>query len=67
MGIIHLKKDGKTYQLDDQMSVEEAKKAMDLPPNEVLINSQGKVIKGKLGDQVKDGEAMASYPDFRYW
>lgn len=67
MGRITIKKDGQNFELDDQMNVNEAKETIGLPANDVLVNSRGKVIRGRLEDQVSDGENLTSYPDFQYW
>jgi len=67
MGVLHVKVNGKTYRLDDQMTAEEAKEVMNLPPNYILVNSQNEVIKGKLEGQVRDGETLSYYPNIKYW
>lgn len=67
MGVIHVRKDGMTYQLDEDMTVEDARRVLGLPPNSVLINARGERITGRLRGQVRDGESIAAFPDFRYW
>ena len=67
IGTITVKKDGQTFELNEQMDVKEAKRTMGLQQNDVLGNSKGQQIRGKLQGQVHDGENLASYPEFEYW
>ena len=67
MGVIHLKKDGKIYEVDDSMTVEELKALLKLPPRDILINSRGRRIRGVLRGKVKDGESIRNLPGYGAW
>lgn len=69
MGSIHVKKDGELHTLNEEATGSEVKKLLNLPPDSVLVNARNEQIGdyGAIGDKVKDGEAIAAYPSFRYW
>ena len=67
LGRITVKKDGQTFELDDNMTSKEAKQALGIQPGDVLVDSRGKQIRGNIKGQVSDGENMASYPQMKAW
>ena len=69
MGSIHLRKDGKTYQIEESATGAQVKKILNLPPDSVLVNARNQMIldNEKIGDKVRDGESIAARPKFKYW
>ncbi len=69
MGSLHIKKNGKVYEIDENATAAEAKKIMNLPPDSVLVNARNESIHDyeRIGDKVRDGESVAEYPKFIYW
>lgn len=62
MGVLHVKINGKTYKLDDQVKVEELKEILGFPFDFIVLNSKGEKIEGKLKGKVKDGETLLLIP-----
>jgi hypothetical protein len=69
LGSIHLRKDGRVFEIDENATGAEAKKIMNLPPDSVLVNARNEPIADneKISDKVKDGENVVSVPKFIYW
>lgn len=69
MGSIHVKRDGKTYTIDEEVTGAQAKQILNLPPDSVLVNERSRKIDDyeAIGGKVRDGESIAAYPSFKYW
>jgi len=69
MGSIHVSKDGKLYELNEEATGAQVKRLMNLPSDSVLVNARNEQISDDeaIGNKVRDGEAIATYPSFQYW
>jgi hypothetical protein len=69
LGTIHLQKDGKTYQIDEDASGTQVKALLNLPPDSMLVNAKNEMIadNDKIGKKIADGESVAAKPRFQYW
>jgi len=62
MGVLNVNVNGKTYELDDEMRIEELKEILGFPFDFIVFNSKGERIKGKFKGKVKDGETLFLIP-----
>ena len=69
MGSIHVSKDGKLFDLNEEATGAQVKKLMNLPSDSVLVNARNEQISDReaIGNRVMDGESVAAYPSFKYW
>lgn len=69
MGSIHVNKDGKLYELNEEATGAQVKRLMNLPTDSVLVNARNQQISDNeaIGNKVANGEAIAAYPSFQYW
>lgn len=69
MGSIHLRKDGKTYQIEESATGAQVKRLLNLPPDSMLVNARNERIGDHeaIGDKVRNEESIAAKPRFQYW
>ena len=69
MGSIRVRKDGKTFVVDENATGSELKRELDLPPNSILVNARNEMIgdNERIGNKVRDGEEVGSRPYYKYW
>jgi len=69
MGSIHVNKDGKLFELNEEATGAQVKRLMNLPADSVLVNARNEQISDDeaIGDKVREGESIGSYPSFKYW
>lgn len=64
-----MKKDGRLCTLNEEATGAQVKKLLNLPSDSILVNARNEQITDDemIGDKVRDGESIASYPSFQYW
>ncbi|MGQ9468683.1 MAG: hypothetical protein ACUVTD_02480 [Nitrososphaerales archaeon] len=69
MGSIHVMKYGKTYVVDEDATGAQVKRLLELPSDSILVNARNEQIGDfePIGNKVREGEAIASKPQFKYW
>lgn len=69
MASLHVSKDGVRYAVDEKATGAEVKRILKLPQDSILVNERNEQIANNesIGSKVRDGEAIASYPSFKYW
>jgi hypothetical protein len=69
MGSIRVRKDGKTFVVDENATGAELKRELGLPPNSILVNARTEMIADneRIGSKVRDGEEVGSRPNYKYW
>jgi hypothetical protein len=69
LGSIHLKKDGKVFEVDDQISGRELKQYLNLPPDSILVNARNETILDdeRIGNKLSEGEPVGHIPNWKYW